>query len=96
MATPLKRPRALLEFPARKPGNPPMTKNDDRGERLGSLELEPRQGKPPTGKAVFHADTRAKGSDRRTKGDDRRAAVRVQEPRRKGPRRPKGAWDEVR
>jgi hypothetical protein len=74
-----------------------MTKNDDRGERLGSLELEPKSGpaKPVTGKSVFHPDTRAKGSDRRTKADERREGVRVQPPRRKGSRRPKDAWDDV-
>ena len=51
-----------------------MSKNDDRGERLGSLELVPRDGanKPATGKAVFHANTRTKGSERRVKDADRR------------------------
>ena len=74
-----------------------MGSNDDRGERLGSLELEPKEGaaKPATGKSVFHPNTRTKGSDRRTKGDDRREGVRVAEPRRKAARRPKGAWDDV-
>ena len=75
-----------------------MTKNDDRGERLGSLELEPKSGvaKPTTGKSVFHPNTRAKGNDRRTKDDERREGVRVQPPRRKGSRRPAGAFDDVK
>jgi hypothetical protein len=74
-----------------------MVKNDDRGERLGSLELEPKHGQAaaPTGRAVFHPDTRTKGSDRRTKGDERRDDVRLKAPRRKGNRRPKDAWDGV-
>jgi hypothetical protein len=74
-----------------------MSKNDDRGERLGSLELEPKSGaaKPTTGKAVFHPNTRSKGNDRRTKADERREDVRVAAPRRKGSRRPKDAWDDV-
>jgi hypothetical protein len=75
-----------------------MVKNDDRGERLGSLELEPKTGaaKPAgAGKSVFHPNTRSKGSDRRTKGDDRRDDVRLAEARRKGSRRPKAAWDDV-
>jgi len=74
-----------------------MTKNDDRGQRLGRLELEPKEGasKPATGKSVFHPNTRSKGSDRRTKGDDRRDDVRITEPRRKAARRPKAAWDDV-
>jgi hypothetical protein len=75
-----------------------MAKNDDRGERLGSLELEPRDGaaKPaPAGKAVFHPNTRSKGNDRRAKEEDRREGVRMSEARRKGSRRPKAAWDEV-
>ena len=72
-----------------------MTKTNDRGERLGSLELEPKQGKPATGKSVFHPNTRAKGNDRRAKDDERRDEVRLQEPRRKGSRRPKAAWDDV-
>ena len=74
-----------------------MVNNNDRGERLGSLELEPRDGvaRPTTGKAVFHPNTRAKGSDRREKGDDRRDGVRVQQPRRAKARRPKAAWDDV-
>ena len=75
-----------------------MTKNDDRGERLGRLELEPKSGaaKPATGKSVFHANTRSKGSDRRNKSDERRDDVRLAEPRRKGSRRPKEAWDDVK
>jgi len=74
-----------------------MAKNDDRGERLGSLELVPRDGntRPTTGKAVFHANTRSKGSDRRVKDADRRSDVRVKEPRRTKARRPKEAWDDV-
>ena len=74
-----------------------MSKNDDRGERLGSLELVPREGekKPVTGKSVFTANTRTKGSDRRKVGDDRREGVRMLEPRRKKARRPKEAWDDV-
>jgi hypothetical protein len=73
-----------------------MAKDDDRGVRLGSLELEPKDGaaKPATGKAVFHPNTRSKGSDRRTK-DDRRDDVRLTEARRKGSRRPKAAWDDI-
>ena len=72
-------------------------KNDDRDERLGSLELEPREGaaKPVAGKSVFHPNTRSKGSDRRAKDDDRRDGVRVAEARRKGSRRPKAAWDDI-
>lgn len=72
-----------------------MAKNDDRGERLGSLELVPKDGvaQPVTGKSVFHANTRSKGSDRRGKTDERRTDVRVQEPRRTKARRPKEAWD---
>jgi len=75
-----------------------MARNDDRGERLGSLELEPKDGpaKPTTGKSVFHPNTRSKGNDRRKKADDRRDDVRVAEPRRKGSRRPKEAWDDVK
>ena len=75
-----------------------MVKNDDRGERLGSLELEPKDGvaKPTTGKSVFHANTRSKGSDRRKSSDERRTDVRVTEPRRTKARRPKEAWDEVK
>jgi hypothetical protein len=75
-----------------------MAKNDDRGERLGSLELVPKDGlaKPTTGKAVFTPNTRSKGSNRRAKDDDRRGGVRVAEPRRKGSRRPKEAWDDVK
>lgn len=72
-----------------------MVKNNDRGERLGSLELEPKDGKPTTGKAVFHANTRDKGSDRRAKTDERRTDVRVQDPRRTRARRPKAAWDDI-
>ena len=74
-----------------------MTKNDDRGQRLGRLELEPKEGaaKPTTGKSVFHPNTRAKGNDRRKKDDDRRDDVRVDGVRRKGSRRPKDAWDDV-
>ena len=74
-----------------------MLKNDDRGERLGSLELVPKDGddKPVTGKAVFHANTRTKGSDRRQAGDDRRDGVRLKEPRRTKARRPKDAWDDI-
>ena len=74
-----------------------MGKNDDRGERLGSLELEPKAGaaKPAAGKSVFHPNTRSKGNDRRTKDDDRRDDVRLAEARRKGSRRPKAAWDDV-
>lgn len=71
------------------------TKNDDRGERLGSLELEPKSGKPVTGKSVFHPNTRSKGSDRRKTDDERRTDVRLQEPRRTKARRPKDAWDDV-
>jgi len=74
-----------------------MSKNDDRGERLGSLELVPRDGanKPATGKAVFHANTRTKGSERRVKDADRRDDVRVKAPRRTKARRPKEAWEDV-
>jgi hypothetical protein len=74
-----------------------MTRNDDRGERLGSLELVPKDGdtRPKTGKAVFHANTRSKGSDRRTKDADRRDGVRVAPARRTKSRRPKEAWDDV-
>ena len=74
-----------------------MVKEDDRGERLGSLELEPKHGaaKPATGKAVFHPNTRAKGSDRRETSDERRDGVRVQEPRRTKARRPKAAWEDI-
>jgi hypothetical protein len=74
-----------------------MSRNDDRGERLGSLELVPKEGekKPVTGKSVFTANTRSKGSDRRTKSDDRRDGVRMTEPRRTKARRPKEAWDDV-
>jgi hypothetical protein len=74
-----------------------MAKNDDRGERLGSLELEPKDGKAAAtaGRAVFHPNTRAKGNERRTKYDERRDDVRLQEPRRKGSRRPKEAWDGI-
>ena len=75
-----------------------MASNDDRGERLGSLELEPKDGaaKPVDGKSVFHPNTRAKGSERRTKDDERREGVRVQEPRRAKARRPRAAWDDVK
>ena len=73
-----------------------MTNSDDRGERLGSLELEPKAGKPTTGKSVFHANTRTKGSDRRKADDERRTDVRMTEPRRTKARRPKGAWDDVK
>jgi hypothetical protein len=75
-----------------------MSRNDDRGEKLGRLELEPKSGaaKPAAGKSVFHPNTRAKGSDRRTKADERRDDVRLAEPRRKGSRRPKEAWDDVK
>ena len=73
-----------------------MTKNDDRGERLGSLELEPKAGKPVTGKSVFTANTRSKGSDRRKADDERRTDVRLKEPRRTKARRPKEAWDDVK
>jgi len=74
-----------------------MVNNDDRGERLGSLELVPKEGenKPVTGKSVFTANTRSKGSDRRKVGDDRRTDVRLKEPRRTKARRPKQAWDDV-
>ena len=74
-----------------------MVRNDDRGERLGSLELVPRDGeqKPVTGKSVFHANTRSKGSDRRKASDDRRDDVRLKAPRRAKARRPKEAWDDV-
>ena len=74
-----------------------MSKNDDRGERLGSLELVPKEGekKPVTGKSVFTANTRTKGSDRRKTGDDRRTDVRLKEPRRTKTRRPKEAWDDI-
>ena len=74
-----------------------MVKNGDRGERMGSLELEPKHGQAgaPAGKAVFHPNTRAKDSDRRTKTDERRDDVRLQEPRRKGSRRPREAWGSV-
>jgi hypothetical protein len=74
-----------------------MNKDDDRGERLGSLELVPKEGekKPVTGKSVFTANTRSKGSERRKKSDDRRDDVRVTEPRRTKARRPKEAWDDV-
>jgi hypothetical protein len=74
-----------------------MAGKDDRGERLGSLELVPKDGekKPVTGKSVFHANTRSKGSDRRKLGDDRRTDVRMTEPRRTKARRPKQAWDDV-
>ena len=72
-----------------------MAKNDDRGEKLGSLELEPKSGKPATGKSVFHPNTRSKGSDRRETRDARRTAVRMPEPRRTKARRPKTAWDDV-
>ena len=74
-----------------------MGKDDDRGVRLGSLELVPKEGekKPVTGKSVFTANTRTKGSDRRKVGDDRRDDVRVQEPRRTKARRPKGAWEDI-
>ena len=74
-----------------------MSKDDDRGERLGSLELVPKEGekKPVTGKSVFTANTRTKGSDRRKVGDDRRDDVRVQEPRRTKARRPKAAWEDI-
>jgi hypothetical protein len=65
----------------------------DRGERLGSLELEPLPGeKPVTGKAVFHPNTRDKGSERRRK-DERRTDVRTEAARRSRARRPTEAWD---
>jgi len=73
-----------------------MVKNDDRGERLGSLELEPKSGKPATGKSVFHANTRSKGSERRKADDERRTDVRLQEPRRTKARRPKEAWGDTK
>jgi hypothetical protein len=74
-----------------------MVKNDDRGERLGSLELEPKAGAAkPAGKSVFHANTRTKGSDRRKKDEERRTDVRLQEPRRTKARRPKEAWDDTK
>ena len=73
-----------------------MAKNDDRGEKLGSLELLPKDGvaKPTTGKAVFTANTRSKGSDRRTKDTERRTDVRTADPRRTRARRPKAAWED--
>jgi len=75
-----------------------MGRNDDRGERLGSLELEPKDGpaKPTTGKSVFHANTRGKGSERRKASDERRTDVRMTEPRRTKARRPKQAWDDTK
>jgi hypothetical protein len=74
-----------------------VAKNDDKGERLGSLELVPKDGidRPSTGKSVFHPNTRDKG-DRRTKSDDRRGAVRTTTPRRTKARRPAGPWDGVK
>jgi hypothetical protein len=70
-----------------------MTKSDT-GERLGRLELEPKEGaapKPGT-KSVFHPNTRTKGSERRKK-EERRDDVRVAEPRRTKPRRPTEPFD---
>jgi len=87
---------ALLES-AQIGGGSAMAGNDDRGVKLGSLELVPKDGeaKPTTGKSVFHANTRTKGSDRRVKDADRRTDVRTKEPRRTKARRPKEAWDDV-
>ena len=75
-----------------------MAKNDDKGERLGSLELVPKDGidRPTTGKSVFHPNTRSKGSDRRATSDERRTDVRPTTPRRTKPRRPAGPWDGVK
>jgi hypothetical protein len=49
-----------------------MSKNDDRGERLGSLELVPKEGekKPVTGKSVFTANTRTKARRPKEAWDD--------------------------
>jgi hypothetical protein len=71
--------------------------NKDTGERLGSLELLPKDGvaKPSTGKSVFHPNTRAKESDRR-KVAERRDDLRMKEPRRTKARRPSGPWDAVK
>jgi hypothetical protein len=67
-----------------------MTSTEKGGLNSG-LSLEPIDGVvAPTGKAVFHPNTRDK-SERRN-GDTRREEVRLQEPRRKQTRRPKTAW----
>jgi hypothetical protein len=71
--------------------------DNDRGQRLGRLELEPKPDAAPKpgSKSVFHPNTRSKGSERRKK-DERRTDVRVAETRRAKARRPSTPWDDTK